>query len=262
MTDSWDPQLYDGAHAFVHEYGEDVLELLAPQTGEQIIDLGCGTGHLAAAIADNGVDVTGIDADQEMIHEARNTYPQQTFIHATAQRLSAIETLPETVDAVFTNAALHWIPETDQQLVADSVFERLRAGGRFVGEFGGYRNVHAIESALKAELTARGHQFENPWYFPSIGTYSQLLEAAGFEIRYMRLFDRPTELEDGPKGLRNWLEMFTDSFFKYVEPAERDSLCSAVEARLRGQLYDTNSNTWTADYRRLRFVAVVPEHRP
>ncbi|MFB6091322.1 MAG: trans-aconitate 2-methyltransferase, partial [Halobellus sp.] len=162
----------------------------------------------------------------------------------------------EPFDAVFSNAALHWID--DQDAVLDSVTDVLRPGGRFVAELGGHGNVSAIVEAVRDELDARGYEPPtDPWYFPTVGEHATTLEAHGFEVRYARLFDRPTELEEGDDGMAAWLGMFGDRLFGPVPEAERPDVVSDVEDRLRDELYDAETNTWTADYRRLRFVAVL-----
>ena len=58
----WDPARYEGGHAFVWQYGADLVSILAPQSNERILDLGCGTGHLTAKIAESGAQVVGIDS--------------------------------------------------------------------------------------------------------------------------------------------------------------------------------------------------------
>jgi len=250
-TDSdWDSNAYDGSHAFVYEYGADVLDLLDPRSGERILDLGCGTGHLTDRIADAGADVVGIDQSAEMIETARETHPELAFRRGDARDFE----VADPVDAVFSNAVLHWID--DQDAVLDSIAAALRPGGRFVAELGGSGNVAAIADAVRAELRERGYEPPTePWYFPTIGEHATALEAHGFEVRYARLFDRPTELDDGEDGLAGWLEMFGDRLLGPVPDGERAGVVAAVEDRLREELYD--DGVWTADYRRLRFVAVL-----
>ena len=261
MTDEtandWDSAAYDGSHSFVYEYGSDVIGLLDPDPGERILDLGCGTGHLTARIADAGADVVGLDRSAEMIETARAAHPGIQFVRADARKFD-LATLgaDEPFDAVFSNAALHWIDEQDA--VLDGVTDVLRPGGRFVAELGGSGNVDAIVTAVRAELDARGYDPPSePWYFPTVGEHASTLEAHRFEVRYARLFDRPTELDDGADGMAAWLGMFGDRLLGSVPEAERDAVVAAVEDRLRDELYD--DGTWTADYRRLRFVAVRTE---
>ncbi|MBX0324158.1 methyltransferase domain-containing protein [Halomicroarcula sp. F13] len=253
MTDGneWDPDDYDDGHGFVHEYGRDLLTLLDPEPGERVLDLGCGTGHLTAALADSGAEAVGIDASAEMVRRARETYPSLDFERADARTYA-----PErSFDAVFSNAALHWIPGPDHDAVLSTVADALAADGRFVAEFGGHGNVRRITDALEAELAEHGHEVAHPWYFPTIGEYAPRLEAHGFEVASARLFDRPTELDGGEDGLREWVGMFGDEFFDGVAAAERERVLDAVEDRVRDELFDADGETWTADYRRLRVVA-------
>ncbi|MCU4802296.1 methyltransferase domain-containing protein [Halobacteria archaeon HArc-gm2] len=256
----WDAGDYDGDHAFVHEMGASVVDLLDPAPGERVLDLGCGTGHLTAeitaAVGDEG-HVVGVDQSAEMVAEAREQYPGLAFERADATEFAS----DEPFDAVFSNAALHWM--TDQDAVVERVADALRrgtenssAGGRFVAEMGGRGNVATIVDATIRELTDRGYEASSPWYFPTVGEQASLLERHGFEVRLMRLFDRPTELDGGRDGLRNWLGMFGDSLLAGPDEAERRAVVAAVEDRCRDALFDAASGTWTADYRRLRFEAV------
>lgn len=254
-SNRWDAGDYDDAHSFVFEYGESLLDLLDPKQGERILDLGCGTGHLTAHIDDAvGPDgaVVGIDQSPEMIEQARDSHPDCEFREADARTFET----DESFDAVFSNAALHWIPDADQDAVLETVRNLLVPEGRFVAELGGTGNVERIVSATIEELRDRGYDATNPWYFPSVGEYGFRLEAEGFEVRQAVLFDRPTDLEDGAAGLENWLGMFGDELFAECDEEERTAVVSAVEDRLRPALYDEKTERWTADYRRLRVVAV------
>jgi trans-aconitate methyltransferase len=138
----WDPNLYQAKYAFVWKYGSDVVSLLAPQRGERILDLGCGTGHLTEQIADSGAEVVGVDRSQEMIGAARKTFSNFKFEIVDARKLP----FHSEFDAVFSNATLHWIHEP--ALVIQSVRNALRTGGRFVAEFGGKGNIGKIQTAL------------------------------------------------------------------------------------------------------------------
>lgn len=246
----WDPDDYDACHGFVAEYGTDVVRLLDPQPDERILDVGCGTGTLTATIADSGADVVGIDAAEAMVEQARERYPDIEFEVADAREYE-----PDAFDAVFSNAALHWIPGADHDAVLSMVAEALDEDGRFVAEFGGRGNVSQVETAVRAELAERGYDADHSWYFPSIGEYAPKLESHGLEVTSAWLFDRPTELGGGEAGLREWLWMFGDELFTDVGDAELEAILDAVEERLRPALFDAETATWTVDYRRLRFVA-------
>lgn len=178
MNQQWNTQTYDTDMAFVSQFGESLIELLRPQPGEQIIDWGCGTGDLAAAIAARGATVTGIDASAEMIQTARDKHPHLSFVLADGQTYVA----EQPVDAVFSNAALHWL--TDANGAAASIVASLRVGGRFVAEFGGLGNIASIVATLPQAFAAIGcsHKLHLPWYFPSIGEYATLLEKHGLTV--------------------------------------------------------------------------------
>ena len=103
---NWNTSSYDQTHGFVARLGEGVVELLNPQPDETILDLGCGTGHLSAHIAQQSSHVVGLDPSAEMLQAARANYPDGDFRAADARDFS----FPERFDAVFTNAVLHWIP--------------------------------------------------------------------------------------------------------------------------------------------------------
>jgi len=235
---AWDPRLYDSTHRYVFDYGKSLLDLLAPQAGERILDLGCGTGHLTNQIAETGANVLGIDSSPEMIGQARQNYPKLKFQLANAASFQAAEPF----DAVFSNAVLHWIKPPEP--AAAAIAGALRPGGRFVAEFGGKGNIAAVVGATGS----------NPWYFPSIGEYASLLEASGLEVDLATLFDRPTVVE-GENGMREWLTMFFTPLLLEVE-------MQRVIAALRPKLY--RDGNWVIDYRRLRIVATKgrPESIP
>ena len=246
----WNPGLYDSKHSFVWQRAADLLELLAPRPGERILDLGCGTGHLTAQIARSGACVVGIDRSPAMIADARKNYPGIEFHVADARRFR----FPQPFDAVFSNAALHWIREPEK--VIGAVWRALVSGGRFVLEMGGKGNIHtfteAFEEALQAVGAARAGN-RTPWFFPSVAEYAALLEKRGFEIHSASLFDRPTLLDDGEAGLNNWIEMFGASFLARVKPARKNEFLAKAGEILRPKCF--HDGRWIAGYRRLRIVA-------
>lgn len=247
----WNANLYDREHDFVARYGKDVIDLLAPKDGERILDLGCGTGHLTRAIAEMGADVLGIDRAESMIEEAKKNYPQLRFEVIDGENL----TFDRQFDAVFSNAALHWMKNAET--VVAGVWRSLKTRGRFVAEFGGKGNVETIVSRIESALEQAGYSDNialNPWYFPSIGEYASLLEKQGFKVRSAMLFDRPTPLKDTETGLQNWLRMFANPFFKNIPEEKILGILNAIERESRDRLY--LDDTWFADYRRLRVVAV------
>ncbi|HEV7968377.1 MAG TPA: methyltransferase domain-containing protein [Candidatus Acidoferrales bacterium] len=246
----WDAKLYDAKHDFVWKYGSDVVLLLDSQAGERILDLGCGTGHLTAQIAESGAQVTGVDRSVEMVTAARLAYPKLTFEISDARNLP----FRGEFDAVFSNATLHWIHEP--ALVLQSVWKALGAGGRFVAEFGGNKNIRAMQDAFDralVELGAAKPGEVQPWYYPSVSEYATLAEKNGFEVRFITLFDRPTGLADSAAGMRNWIVMFGTDYLAMAGEARREEFLRRVEEMLRPKLF--RDGEWWADYRRLRLVA-------
>ncbi|HXY01914.1 MAG TPA: methyltransferase domain-containing protein [Candidatus Limnocylindrales bacterium] len=249
QSSKWDATLYDEKHSFVWKMAAGLLELLDAKPGERILDIGCGTGHLTAQIAATGAQVTGIDRSAEMIEQARAAHPAIHFEVADARDM----TFPEPFDAVFSNATLHWITEPERAVTA--IASALRSGGRFVAEFGGKGNVAALMAAFKrAWKNVNGSQpFPNPWYYPSLAEYASLLERHGLEVTYGTLFDRPTPLEDGERGLRNWVNMFGGAIVANLPAEIQERLKSEVEREARPHLF--HDGRWVMDYRRLRIVA-------
>jgi trans-aconitate methyltransferase len=247
MPDKWDSSLYEDRHSFVWKKVGDLIDLLDPKPGERILDLGCGTGHLTAQIAARGAAPTGLDASVSMIAQARQNYPKLRFVLADASEFR----FDEPFDSVFSNAALHWIPEAGR--VIASVAGALKPGGRFVLEMGGKGNIARIVTALTAVLREGGYAPRNPWYFPSAGEYAALLERHGFEVESLWTIERWNQLEHPEKGLREWLEMFAGVWFEAVPEGAREGIVAGIESRLRPELW--RNGTWWADYRRLRLVA-------
>ena len=248
MTQAWDPQAYQGKHSFVWQFGTSLLELLGPRADERILDVGCGTGQLTAEIARSGARVTGLDSSPEMLAEARRNYPHLHFVQADAADFS----FDEAFDAVFSNAALHWV--RNQEGAARSIARAVRPGGRLVAECGGKGCIASVIQAIRAVLGPRADEL-CPWRFPSIGEFAPLLEANGLEVQQAWLFDRPTPLE-GADGFENWLRMFAGPYFRGLDERESHDLVAALDARLRPALFRVG--VWTLDYRRLRIVARNP----
>ena len=244
-TQQWDPQTYARNARFVSDLGAGVFELLAPQPGERVLDLGCGDGALTEKLVAAGCRVIAIDSSAEQIGAAR--------ARGLDARRGRAETLPfkAEFDAVFSNAVLHWIP--DAGAVIASVHRALKPGGRFVAEFGGAGCMQTVRLALIDAANRRGLDGAalDPWFFPTEDVYRALLEANGFTVQTMQLFPRPTLL---PGDITDWLETFAQPFLGAVAEHERHAFIQDVRAAVQPALFDP-ARGWTADYIRLRFAA-------
>jgi trans-aconitate methyltransferase len=197
--------------------------------------------------------VMGMDADANMIRKAERQHadlPVQ-FFRGDVRNF----TLQEPVDLVFSNAALHWIPVADVDGAVQCMARALKPGGRFVVEFGGRGNVQKIVEACRKVLRENyDTTVPNPWYFPSISEFTSVLERHGIEVVRAEIYDRPTALEEGSAGLRNWIRMFggASGFLGGLHEKRHEEFLSAVEDTLKPDLWD--GEQWTADYRRIRVV--------
>lgn len=245
MIQSWNPTVYAENGAFVPSLGAGVLEWLAPQPDERILDLGCGDGQLTTKIAASGATVIGVDASPEMIEGALRK--------GIDARICNAETLPFTseFDAVFSNAALHWV--RDQDAMMAGVKRALKPGGRFVAEMGGHGNIAAIRVALIAALERHGCAGleDDVNYYPTPQGYAARLASHGFAVEEMQLIPRPTPL---PSGMHAWLTTFRSGVLDAVPEALRSAVIEDTVALLAPALRDEQGN-WTGDYVRLRFIA-------
>jgi SAM-dependent methyltransferase len=243
---TWDAGAYAATGRFVADLASGVVELLAPQAGEAILDLGCGDGALTEKIAASGAVVTGADASPGMVAAARE---RVLTVHEVSAEAMPFE---GEFDAVFSNAALHWMRNAEP--VIAGVHRALKPGGRFVAEMGGHGNIAAIRVALQSVLVKYGIDAETvaASLYPSAAHYRRLLEAGGFAVRSIELVPRPTPL---PAGMEAWLNTFRNGVLDLLGTEDRARAIAETVALLQPVLRDADGN-WTADYVRLRFFAV------
>ncbi|MDZ7840232.1 MAG: methyltransferase domain-containing protein [Gammaproteobacteria bacterium] len=249
MTD-WDARFYRQHTGFVSDLGLPVVQLLAPRTGERVLDVGCGDGILTVKLVEMGCDVVGIDASPDMVAAARQR-------GVDARLLDAVDLVVRTdfagsFDAVFSNAALHWM--RPMEAVVRGIAGALKPSGRFVAEFGGHGNIERIRRAIHQALDKRGiaGREVDPWHFPTSEEFSALLTGSGFDVAHIERFERPTDL---PSGIANWMGSVGRPFLDIVPDHERQDFLAELEDLLAGELRRDNGSWW-ADYVRLRVHAV------
>ena len=241
-VNTWSSGSYLRHASFVPHLGQAPLELLAPRPGERILDVGCGEGTLTQQIAACGAVVVGIDNSGPMVEAAR--------ARGLDARLLDAEALPfdNEFDAVFSNAALHWVADHDALL--EGIARSLRPDGRFVAEFGGHGNIAAIQVAVRAVLERRNLVLPRQRYYPTVAEYTSRLVAHGFTVEEIALIPRPTPLAT---GMRGWLQVFERSTLDRLGD-DAETVLDEIENLLRPSLCDV-AGQWTADYVRLRFRA-------
>ncbi|HYJ57790.1 MAG TPA: class I SAM-dependent methyltransferase [Methyloceanibacter sp.] len=239
----WSASDYAKNGRFVQELAGPVFAMLAAKPGERILDLGCGDGVLSTEIKATGADVLGVDLSDELLAVAK-----MKGLRVRKLDGHVLDFVSE-FDAVFSNAALHWMRKPE--LVIAGVARALRPRGRFVGELGGHGNVAAIATAMRAVGALRNGDpaLVAPWFFPTAEEYGALLASGGFTVKEVALVPRPTPLKTGMEG---WLRTFGRSFFDQFPEPERTEVVNEVMALLRPSLCDSHGG-WTADHIRLRF---------
>ena len=246
---TWDADSYAKEARFVSELGMPVIRLLAPKFHERILDLGCGDGYLAQQMMLMGCDVVGVDSSRELVEAAKARGVDARVMNAEALTFKA------EFDGVFSNAALHWMVHLDK--VMTGVFRALKAGGRFVVECGGKGNVKAIREGIEYAFARRGldgYALPKPWHFPDVAETKKLLEAAGFIVESIELFERPTPL---PGDVGGWVSTFAKDFLASFDAQDREDFLNDVIGHCRPKLMQPDG-TWVADYVRLRFLADKP----
>ena len=244
----WLAERYATVGAFVPVLGAPVLDLLAPRAGERVLDLGCGDGVLSEKIAAAGAEIVAVDAAPDLIAAARTRGLDARLVDGQTLRFSA------EFDAVFSNAALHWMKDADA--VIAGVKRALKPGGRFVAEMGGHGNIASVIVALTAVLARRGIDASplNPFYFPTAEAYRAKLETAGFEVDEIGIIPRPTVLST---DIEPWLDAFCEAFLSAVPQPDR-AQARAETAELLRPVLVAEDGRWIADYVRLRFRARLP----
>ena len=246
LMQTWDADSYAREARFVSELGMPVLRLLAPKFHERILDLGCGDGYLAQQMILMGCDVVGVDSSRELVDAAKARGVDARVMNAQAL------TFDNEFDAVFSNAALHWMVHLDK--VMAGVWRALKAGGRFVVECGGKGNVKAIREGIGYAFARRGldgHALPKPWHFPDVQETKTLLENAGFVVETIELFERPTPL---PGDVSGWVSTFAQDFLASFDAENREDFLNDVIEHCRPKMMQADG-TWVADYVRLRFSA-------
>ena len=249
MTQTWDAQAYGRNGAFVHELAGGVLEWLNAQMGEFVLDLGCGDGQLTQRLAATGAHVLGVDASGNMVAAAR-----ERGIEAEQANAELLPFHDATFDAVFSNAALHWVRDHESMLA--QVHRVLKPGGRFVAEMGGHGNIAAIRVALMAVLSRHGYgdREDGVNYYPTAEGYTARLNRHGFRVEQIAIIPRPTKLAES--GMEGWLRTFRRGVLDGLPQDLREAVMKETSELLAPALRDEAGN-WIADYVRLRFVAIA-----
>lgn len=246
----WDARSYDRISAPLEELGREVLERLALSGDETVLDAGCGTGRVTAALLDALPDgrVIGVDGSAQMIATARERLgPRPELFVADLLELE----LDEPVDAILSTATLHWI--VDHERLFGRLRAALRSGGRLVAQCGGTGNVTQIHAA--AERAGAEEPFAaafagwcGPWHFAGPEESAELLRLAGFEEVRAWLQTRPVAPDEPREYLRT---IILGSHLERLPSDQRERYVDAVLALLPQPV--------VIDYIRLNLDAVAAQ---
>ena len=179
----WDAATYDRVSDPQVEWAKGVLARLPLRGDETVLDAGCGSGRVTKMLLERlpRGRVVAVDAAPSMVEQARDALDERaTVICADLAELR----LAEQVDAVFSNAVFHWVPDHDALFAG--LFEALRPGGRLVAQCGGAGNVERFHAAARSVGEEQPYApylagWEGPWKFAGAGATAERLRAAGFE---------------------------------------------------------------------------------
>ena len=245
VSQHWEKEKYEKNARFVSDYGEELIEWLNPQKNEYILDLGCGDGVLTKKISEYGCKVLGLDGSQKFIEAAGKLGIDA--VQGDAQNMN----FENEFDAIFSNAALHWM--TDYDGVLKSVSKALKKSGRFVVEMGCKGNVETIENAIFEIAEKHNLKAKKCWFFPTPEEEKELLGRYGLKVKRMTSFSRPTLL---PTGIKGWLQTFSAPAFVNIPKEMHEKLIDEIAEKVENELEKNENGQILADYVRLRFEAV------
>lgn len=244
-SNTWDAENYNKHAGFVSNLAMPVIDLLAPQENENILDLGCGEGTLAVEIEKFNAKVIALDLSADMVKKTKAKGIEAYVMSATQLQFG------NEFDAVFSNAVLHWVK--DSKTAINKIHTALKDNGRFIAEFGGYENIKYLIDTMQEVFSNHPEygQFNNPWYFPKETEYKKLLENNGFHVEYIELIPRPTKIDD----ITNWLDIFANGIIAHLTQEQQKQFKEEVREILKPKIY-SQQDGWVADYVRLRLKAV------
>ena len=246
MTQDWDASTYERVSGPQEEWAGQVIDRLELRGDETVLDAGCGSGRVTRLLLDRlpRGHVVAVDGAPSMVEYARGALGDRaTVIHSDLQEL----VLDEPVDAVFSNAVFHWVPDHD--LLFRRMHDALAPGGRMSVQCGGEGNVetfHGVAAAVAEREPFAEHLagWVGPWNFAGAEITKERLERAGFTDVETWLQPWPVH-PDEPRAF-----IATVCLVHHLErlpEALRESYVDAVAASL--------GDRPTLDYVRLNIVA-------
>ena len=246
MTRDWDAATYQRVSAPQREWAGQVLDRLELRGDETVLDAGCGSGSVTQLLLERlpRGHVVAVDSAPSMVEHARAELGERaTVILSDLQEV----VLDEPVDAVFSNAVFHWVPDHD--LLFRRMFDALRPGGRVSAQCGGAGNVerfHGVAGEVAAEEPFAEHLggWTGPWHFAGAEETRERLERAGFTAVETGLEPWPIV---PPEPREYFRTVCLGHHLERLPPELRESYADAVAERIGERV--------ELDYVRLNIVA-------
>jgi len=222
----WNAESYQRVSAPLEAMGREVLDRLELRGDERVLDAGCGTGRVTAALLERlpRGEVVAVDGSPAMVAEARERLGPRADVRVAD--LTELE-LEAPVDAILSTATFHWIADHDR--LFERLFAALKPGGRLVAQCGGEGNVAAVQAAIDRAGEPSLAGWPGPWNFASPEATAERLERLGFTD--VQTWPQSVRVE--PDDLREYLAtVILGSHLERVAPERRDAFVEAVRAGL------------------------------
>ncbi len=229
----WNATSYERVSAPLEAMGREVLDRLVLRGDERVLDAGCGSGRVTAALLERlpAGQVVAVDGSPSMVDQARATMPDER-VEVRVADLLELE-LDPPADAILSTATFHWIADHDR------LFARLHAalapGGRLVAQCGGEGNIAAVRAAIGRVGHPALAGWRGPWHFASPAETEARLRRLGFTD----VWCWPQRVRVEPDDLAEYLAtVVLGAHLERLEPAERAPFAEAVAAELAGDGLD------------------------
>lgn len=231
----WDAATYDRISEPQARWGAHLLTRLDLAGDERVLDAGCGSGRVTEMLAERLPQgrLVALDRSQNMLDEAAKRLERfGSRIEYVCADLAGPLPLGEPVEAVFSSATFHWVP--DQDGLFHNLAAVARPGARLVAQCGGEGNIASVMEALLQV----GDGWDGPWSYPGVEETRQRLEASGWVEVETWLHDEPTRFEAGPPFETYLRTVILRAHVDRLPEERRDDFVRAVAARLPAPVLD------------------------
>jgi trans-aconitate 2-methyltransferase len=222
----WNARSYERVSGPQEQWGRDVLDRLELDGDERVLDAGCGTGRVTAALLERlpRGELLAVDGSAAMVEQAQERFGDA--VHVFQQDLVDLE-LDEPVDAILSTATFHWIKDHDRLFA--QLHKALKPGGRLVAQCGAHGNVANVDAAARRVDHPALRGWAGPWNFATTKETAQRLTRAGFKDVWTWSQEWPVAPEDPHEFLAT---VVLGAHLDRLPQQDRDAYVDAVIAEL------------------------------